>query len=361
VEYHYGNSGTNTLTFTQQANPSLSDSSLSGYWCQYVHCKIFEYSNEQLDSSDDISRYFTGHYQKYNNSLPTIHLLPEFRVTNSVVTLIFVRSNAVFYFEPSYDPIFPAEQNYTGSGSGYLRQLYYNSLPHATVLGCADTIEIRDPDTGTIWQPKTMDWNNLTSLQGIKQLQVDTVLKQGMLNSFLLLGEAMLALDISSIIMGGPHLDAQKKIMGRFSTSINREQWKVEARKIFETSLARIQGDILDIARGRGVADKNTHSLFWEMNSPICSMIKFPTLGWSNISLFWVVILPTFAFFLWVFSIEVEKRLVLIWFYLYILKPIITLMWSLLKLVRRSIIFSLRRLQGLGIKASRGWHRLFNM
>jgi hypothetical protein len=38
VEYHYGNNGTNTLTFTQQAYPSLSDSSLSGYWCQYVHC-----------------------------------------------------------------------------------------------------------------------------------------------------------------------------------------------------------------------------------------------------------------------------------------------------------------------------------
>ena len=125
------------------------------------------------------------------------------------------------------------------------------------------------------------------------------MLKQGMLNSFLLLGGALLGLDSSSAIIAGPQFDAQKKVIRRLSTSLDRKQRKVEAWGMFETSLARIQGDVLDIARGRGVGDKSAQNLFWEMNSPIRSMIKFPTLGWRNISLFWTVILPTLAFFLW--------------------------------------------------------------
>lgn len=86
------------------------------------------------------------------------------------------------------------------------------------------------------------------------------MLKQGMLNSFPLLGEALLGLDSSSAIIAGPQFDAQKKVMRRLSTSLDRKKWKVEAWGMFETSLARIQGDVLDIARGRGVGDKSAQT-----------------------------------------------------------------------------------------------------
>jgi len=68
--------------------------------------------------------------------------------------------------------------------------MYYNNLPHASVPGCVDIAQVRDPDTGTIWHPKTMNYNDLTSLEGIKRLHVDEVLKKGMLNPFLLVGLA---------------------------------------------------------------------------------------------------------------------------------------------------------------------------
>ena len=267
-------------------------------------------------------------------------MLPEFRATNSVVSLIFVRPKAVFYFEPSFDPIFPAQQVY--NGPGYLEQIYYNNLPHATVLGCADTAEIRDPDTGLIWHPVTMDWNDLKSRQGIERLNLDKVFKENLLNPFLLLGASMLGSSISTIILTGPYFDAQKKLINGLSIALDREQWKVEARKMFETSLARMQGIVLDVARGRGVDDRSAKNALPEINSSICNMIKFPTLGWKNISLFWMTVLPTLAFFIWLFSIEVEEKLVLVWFYLYVLKPFITLIWFLLKSIWRTAILSLR-------------------
>jgi len=52
------------------------------------------------------------------------------------------------------DSIFPA-LDLTGNNESYQNT---SSLPHATVLGCADTAEIRHPDTGQTWIPRNLTW-----------------------------------------------------------------------------------------------------------------------------------------------------------------------------------------------------------
>jgi hypothetical protein len=60
-----------------------------------------------------------------------------------------------------------------------------------------------------------------------------------------------------------------------------------------------------------------------KFTQPICSMVKFPTDGWTNISLFWLAGLPSCAFFLWFGSIQLEEKLIMVWFYLKMVKQLL--------------------------------------
>jgi hypothetical protein len=50
-------------------------------------------------------------------------------------------------------------------------------------------------------------------------------------------------------------------------------------------------------------------------------MVKITTIGWTNVNLLWLVTLPTSAFLLWFTSINVGERMIIVWFYLGVLKP----------------------------------------
>lgn len=235
-------------------------------------------------------------------------LRAEFQPLASDVSLLFIRPRAFKYSTPSDDPIFPADAMVENE------QTYYNSLPHATVLGCVDKAEIRHPETFQKWTPRNFtSWRTPSPEWRANPLE----------NLFLLLG---LGLDVSNTwnaVNYGVSLDAERKIIhpGGTSLPLAREQWKVESRRFFEISLALLQGKIYDIARGTYADVAGVRSTFEEVNQPICSMVKIPTVGWTNISLFWLVTLPTFAFLLWFTSIEVSGKLILVWFYQILLEP----------------------------------------
>jgi hypothetical protein len=80
------------------------------------------------------------------------------------------------------------------------------------------------------------------------------------------------------------------------------------------------QGNVYDIVRGRFADIPGVLNTFTEVNQPICNMVKIYAVGWSNISLFWLVTLPT-STFLWFASIEVSKKSALVWFYQILLEP----------------------------------------
>lgn len=66
----------------------------------------------------------------------------------------------------------------------------------------------------------------------------------------------------------GNGLAAQKLVHGLESLPIAREQWKVEVKQLFETSLARIQIDARNIAQGTAASFPGLQKV--EADSAIC-------------------------------------------------------------------------------------------
>jgi len=120
---------------------------------------------------------------------------------------------------------------------------------------------------------------------------------------------------------------------------------------MFETSLARIQGDVLDIVRGVGKDRPYARNFLTEENMSLCHIVKFQSVGWRNISLLWLITLPTLSFLLWVLTIEVgnptgdgqqilqprepaadspKNNILLIWLVKNVCVPLAPLVWTAL-------------------------------
>lgn len=155
-----------------------------------------------------------------------VRLRSEFLPRSSHVSLLLARPKALLYSERSDDPIFPALDLAKNNES------YQNSLSHATVLGCADTAEIRHPDTGQIWILRNFTWWKTASPEWRA-----TPMK----NVFYLMASALDHSNTWSAIKYSANLlDAERKIATTSGTSLPlaREQWKVEARRFFDALLA---------------------------------------------------------------------------------------------------------------------------
>jgi len=273
--------------------------------------------------------------------------LPEFLAPDSETTILFIRPNCIIYFGANDDPIFPADTKVTADG-GVL--LWGNSLPRSSILGCADVAEIRNPETGNIWNPKAMDWNFLHSGDWDPEQK----------NMLLLLVLSLWQSNTFNAVTSRPgsRFDAQSKLVGSLSQTLSREQWKVEVRKIFETSLARLQGNVLDIARGVGKDLPYARNLLIKENMSLCHIVKLQSVGWRNISLFWLIILPTMAFLLWVLTIEMgdpddnqqqtsqvgtlaanppEHTIVLTWLIMDVCIPVAPRIWTVLAYIAINI------------------------
>jgi hypothetical protein len=177
--------------------------------------------------------------------------------------------------------------------------LWGNSLVRATILGCADQTEIRDLETQYVFNPKSIDRNLLYS--GEMPLEKR--------NQLLLLVLGLLNSNTYSAVTTRPgsRFDAQRKLVASYSETLSHDQWKVEVRKIFETSLARIQGDVLDVVRGQGKDLPFAKNLMNGESMSACDIVKFQSVGWNNVSLFWLITLPTFALSLWILTIELKE------------------------------------------------------
>src|SRR5436189_1743731 len=169
----------------------------------------------------------------------------EFWVPDSDVTLILIKGVLVVYVEESDDPVFP-----------FYPEPWHSD--HAGVLGCADSSEIRDPDTGQVWFVQDIDYDQM------HQLSSPQMWERGKPVSGYLLEMALYFSKVWATLQAGFRFDVERRITGWNSVPLEREQWKVEARKIFETTLARIQGEVYDIARGSLSAGQQEAALSWE-------------------------------------------------------------------------------------------------
>jgi hypothetical protein len=89
----------------------------------------------------------------------------------------------------------------------------------------------------------------------------------------------------------GNSLNASDRLSGFTSLPLAREQWKVEATRLFETSLARTQIDARNIARGV-MADYPGYVKYNSTPSEMCkNTYLFISDGWTNINKSWSLII----------------------------------------------------------------------
>jgi hypothetical protein len=240
---------------------------------------------------------------------------PELTASDGETVIMFVRSTCIAYLNESADPIFPAKAPFAvGPGDN----VWFNSMPHATVLGCTEMAEIRDPQTRQVW--------NIVASNAGETPMLSTNLPMRKFLNVMLLAIGMAFSNIGSAVTARPgkinvvwclltfegsRFDAQSKLAWRLSGSLSSDQWRVEVRQIFEASLARMQLEVVDAVRGElkyqsdGRIAKN---LMQANETGMCNMVKFQSIGWKNLSLFWLLTLPTLGFLLWILTMELKNQ-----------------------------------------------------
>lgn len=116
----------------------------------------------------------------------------------------------------------------------------------------------------------------------------------------------------SIFLRGGSALDANSKVPFSpalpISIPLAPDQWKVEARALFETSLARIQIDLKDHMRGAAANENGFANHIDSAFMDMCASYKFRAAGWRNVNAWAFRLLLLLVFFVYVLSFETQWR-----------------------------------------------------
>lgn len=88
---------------------------------------------------------------------------------------------------------------------------------------------------------------------------------------------------------------------------VPQDQWKTEVRYWFETTLARIQLNVLDVVRGN-TGDPEDYAGIPPRYRGLCAMEKFKSVGWRNVSTWGLLGLLIFAAGVSVASVRTEEQ-----------------------------------------------------
>lgn len=194
---------------------------------------------------------------------------PIFDVNASeyTATLLLIRSTGIVHPGRRDDPIFPAAKTYDGTS-------YINEVWHGGVLACLDRTTICNPD-GTTCESLNC-WAELELKDYNEDFFVLSMLYTSLFSS-----------NMNSAInfRKAEALDAKSKFLGVQSLPLAKEQWKVEVKQLFATSLARIQISARNNARGNPYGDiLGQVDMMRPVLRPMCDMYKFKSTGWRNIN-----------------------------------------------------------------------------
>lgn len=221
--------------------------------------------------------------QKYYQPIPELDIREDLKGQSEPysLTLMFINSCKIFYEEDSHDDIFPADSRYEDT------ELWTNHDSKARPLACVDWIETC-----------THKGICLPSYQDAQDGDTNYLLVRLAMNKSTTFDA------ISS--RGATGLDAQTKIKDDISLPLSKNptQWVEESRALFNTSLARIQYDALDIANGLGsnkeplyvpqfpktVQDKMCGVITFQLPKGYDNVLFGPTIGILIIPLvFWAI------------------------------------------------------------------------
>ena len=223
--------------------------------------------------------------------------LPELQPPKgSSTTIIFVLPQKIFYLAPSDDPIFPANK---------LRYLDDKTKPywlytrgHATVLACIDRTRWRDPDQGETWN----------SMQSIPPDVLDRRVRGGLWLFWFSILNSNTYQALNKRLANA--LEATERINVFTSMPLAPEQWKTEATRLFETSLARTQVDARNIARGV-LADVPGYRRLRTPPAMCEDTYLFVSQGWTNVSmtLSLIILIPCVIFLILAIPIDADRML----------------------------------------------------
>jgi hypothetical protein len=207
------------------------------------------------------------------------------------VTLMLVFSQRNFHRERRSDPIFPATSMLLiGSDILYLNRDYV-----ATVLACTDKTTICDVNGEVCW-------NALDDPLSKPKDEAES-------NGLFMLQMALLRSRIcfSALYRGGNALDATSKLVVYQSLPLAKEQWKVEAKHLFATSLARMQIDLRDHIRGTAAHQPGFVNKMPLGRRGVCSQYKFKSNGWTNIGVWGFVCAMTVSVVVFTLTYQIKS------------------------------------------------------
>ncbi|KAL8749649.1 MAG: hypothetical protein Q9184_006725 [Pyrenodesmia sp. 2 TL-2023] len=199
------------------------------------------------------------------------------------------------------DPIFPTTMKRPNGMPNYTIDYYANTEDYARPLACVDFTGWRDRDQGLEWHPilEKPLWETVPKPPGALWL-----LYTSPLNSYTYQSISALR---------GLRLDAASKTSMSTSEPLDKEQWRVEARQLFETSHARINVEARNIATG--VYSKYNDGMKMHMNKSMCDRTYlYRVQGCESVNALWflVALIPTCLIILFAWPIETNGEEILL-------------------------------------------------
>jgi hypothetical protein len=252
--------------------------------------------------------------------------VPELFVVNSSLTLFFLRSRKVLFFDKQTDPLFETNGYFNFTDNGMSANIHYRYWPTAAALGCIDAYEVCVP----VGHNGAMECYNVTNNMTSDDQHSDSpyLIPDPGLPAELGLSSNLFALlsykdaELNNVIttINTQALDAWNKKLNRaVSVGLSKVQWEIEAERLFQILLARYQLNMFWVVRGeRRLGDgaakvdplSNEKIVASRYKKTLCNNVKIGGTGWKNISLFWFVVLLTFSISVALGSIELGETLV---------------------------------------------------
>ena len=205
-------------------------------------------------------------------------LKPQLLAGKDPVTILVVAPQVKTYHPwRRVDPIFPAmDRAVPTSTAGWV--WYTNNSTKGNTLGCVDYVQVCDARNITCW-----DNSNIThAISAVKSQTAKNAL-------FLLLFGLERSNAYFGMVWNNDLLNETTSAMLFYQDRLHEEQWKVEAEVLFQLSLARIQIDIFDLARGtyKGTYPRTHPQVVNKLPAEfcgVCSMVKFHAEGYTNVN-----------------------------------------------------------------------------
>ena len=249
-------------------------------------------------------------------------------VNSSTVSIFTFSSQGWIYDKYRDDPVFPAKTRTILDG----REVHINNDTLPGILGCVDNTYVCDPLLGLCWNYPPSPFSNLSYFTGNSTRRVMpgyahvdlsphnhsgvNAEATGTWESIELAGES--EAELANILLTNALLDSNLGLMFMERTVLDiglscsnskvfqvpLDQWKDEARIWYETSLARIQVNVLGIVRGSSEVNVDIPQRL----RGLCRMGKFRSVGWRNVSVWGLLGLLSFAAAVSIASVKTEAE-----------------------------------------------------